>query len=114
MALVHLCQEGDLEKDETWKRQERVMKKPDDSKLEFGDGEVEKVVEMAENTEAETKEVNTTFITNMMPVVQEMIKRGKTIQFSKSPDSKEEFEDEEAAKIVEKPKRWKPRQRMAT
>ena len=93
-----------MEKDETWKRQERVMKKPDDSKLEFGDGEVEKVVEMAENTEAETKEVNTTFITNMMPVVQEMMKRGKTIQFSKSPDSKEEFEDEEVAKLVEKAK----------
>ena len=37
-----------------------------------------------------------------MPVVQEIMKGGKTIQASKIPDAKENFEDEEAAKLVEK------------
>ena len=90
--------------EEVMKRRESVTKKSEDSKLEFGDEEVAKVVEMAKNTEAKTKEANTTSITKMMPVVQEMMKRGKSIKVAKSPDSKDEFEDEEVAKLVEKAK----------
>ena len=40
--------------EEVMKRRESVTKKSDDSKLEFGDGEVAKIVEMAKDIEAKT------------------------------------------------------------
>ena len=55
--------------EEVTKRRESMIRKPE--MLEFGDGEVAKVVEMAKGLEAKTKEANTTSISKMRPVVQE-------------------------------------------
>ena len=79
---------------ESLKRQTSVAThKEADSEEGFDNNQVSKIVD----SRAKTKEVNSSFSKKVNDIM-----RDKNIKAAQIPDSKEEFEDEEVAKLVEK------------
>ena len=90
------------EEEQVMKRRQSALKKPDSTTVT----EADKIVDMARGLEAKTeeistapKEVNATSITKMMPIVKEMMRRGKSIKDVKATDSSYDLEDQVMAKL---------------